>query len=108
MRAWTASRDRDELAELLQGHGVIASPCLAVSERLFDDHLLAREGFTWVENPVLGREPVYGQAIRLSETPGYVREPAPMLGQHSAEVLRELLDMGDEEIEALDEAGVLR
>ena len=106
--AWTATRDRDETAELLQSNRVIAAPCLAVSDRLFDDHLLAREGFTWVENPVLGREPVYGQAIRLSETPGYVREPAPMLGQHSAEVLRELLDMSDEEIEALDAAGVLR
>ena len=106
--AWAASRDRDETAELLQSNGVIAAPCLAVSDRLFDPHLLAREGFTWVENPVLGREPVYGQAIRLSETPGYVGEPAPMLGQHSAEVLRELLDMSDEEIEALDAAGVLR
>ena len=107
VRAWTASRDRDELAELLQDHGVIAAPCLAVSERLFDEHLVAREGFVWVENPVLGREPVYGQAMRLSETPGYVRAPAPMLGQHSAEVLREVLGMSDEEIEELSEAGVL-
>lgn len=104
---WTASRDRDELAELLQSNGVIAAPCLAVSERLFDEHLMAREGFVWVENPTLGREPVYGQAIRLSETPGYVRAPAPMLGQHSAEVLRELLGMSDDEIDELDKAGVL-
>ena len=104
---WTASRDRDELAELLQSNGVIAAPCLAVSERLFDEHLMAREGFAWVENPTLGREPVYGQAIRLSETPGYVRAPAPMLGQHSAEVLRELLGMSDDEIDELDKAGVL-
>ena len=107
VREWSALQDRDELAELLQSNGVIAAPCLAVSERLFDEHLLAREGFVWVENPTLGREPVYGQAIRLSETPGYVRTPAPMLGQHSAEVLREILGMSDAEIEALDEAGVL-
>ena len=107
VREWTASRDRDELAELLQSNGVIAAPCLAVSERLFDEHLMAREGFVWVENPTLGREPVYGQAIRFSETPGYVRAPAPMLGQHSAEVLREILGMSDAEIEELDAAGVL-
>ena len=106
--AWTAERDRDELAVLLQDHGVIAAPCLAVSDRLFDEHLTAREGFVWVENPVLGREPVYGQAIRLSETPGAVRAPAPMLGQHSAEVLREVLGMSDAGIAALDEAGALR
>ena len=104
---WTAGRDRDETAELLQDHGVIAAPCLAVSERLFDEHLLAREGFVWVENPALGREPVYGQAIRLSATPGSVRAPAPLLGQHSAEILREVLEMPEAEIDALAREGVL-
>ena len=107
VRLWTGARDRDETAELLQANGVIAAPCLAVGERLFDEHLQARENFVWVDNPVLGREPVYGQAMRLSATPGRVRAPAPMLGEHTAEVLREVLDMEDAEIDRLIEEEVL-
>lgn len=104
---WARPQSRDELSELLQQHGVIAAPCLAVGERLFDEHLTARENFVWVDNPVLGREPVYGQAMRLSATPGGVHAPAPMLGEHTDEVLREVLHISDEELERLRSEGVL-
>jgi len=45
--------------------------------------------------------------VQLSETPGSVREPAPLLGQHTDEVLREYLGMTDAEISALRQEGVI-
>ena len=41
-----------------------------------------------------------GAPVRLSETPGSVRTPSPMLGEHTAEVLRDLLGMSADAVEA--------
>ena len=49
------------------------------------------------------------EALRLkSETPGAVRTPSPMLGEHTEDVLRGLLGMGAEEIAALKASGAIR
>jgi CoA:oxalate CoA-transferase len=50
---------------------------------------------------------VAGVPVRLSATPGSVRTPAPMLGQHTDEVLRDLLDLNEHEIAALRSAGAV-
>jgi crotonobetainyl-CoA:carnitine CoA-transferase CaiB-like acyl-CoA transferase len=48
-----------------------------------------------------------GAPVRLSETPGSVRTPAPMLGEHTETVLRELLGLDATEIAALRAGGVV-
>jgi CoA:oxalate CoA-transferase len=48
-----------------------------------------------------------GAPVRLSETPGSVRTPSPMLGEHTTEVLRELLGMDADAVTALREQGVI-
>jgi len=45
--------------------------------------------------------------VRLSETPGSVRTPSPMLGEHREQVLRELLGMSPGAVAALREQGVI-
>jgi len=45
--------------------------------------------------------------VRLSETPGAVRSPAPLLGQHTEQVLRERLGLGDQDIARLRRDGVI-
>ena len=66
-------------------------------------------------NPGLGGGPMFdmkgrmvGVPVRLSETPGAVRTPSPMLGEHTEDVLRGLLGMGAEEIAALKASGAIR
>ena len=59
------------------------------------------------EHPVAGKVKMVGVPLKLSETPGAVRMPAPLLGQHTDEVLREILTLDDAEITALRRAGVI-
>ena len=59
------------------------------------------------EHPVAGKVKIVGVSVKLSETPGSVREPALLLGQHTDEVLHEYLGMNDAELSALRQAGVI-
>jgi crotonobetainyl-CoA:carnitine CoA-transferase CaiB-like acyl-CoA transferase len=59
-----------------------------------------------VPHPLAGSVPVVASPIRLSRTPARHRTP-PLLGQHTAEVLRDLLGMGETEIEALQRESVI-
>jgi crotonobetainyl-CoA:carnitine CoA-transferase CaiB-like acyl-CoA transferase len=67
----------------------------------------ARHALVETEHPTAGKLRVVGTPVRLSKTPAELRMPAPMHGQHTHEVLREILDMSADEIAALDAAGVL-
>jgi CoA:oxalate CoA-transferase len=59
-------------------------------------------------HPVAGTVRMTGPPVRLSDTPGSVRSPAPLLGEHTEQVLRERLAIGDEEILRLRRGGVIR
>jgi crotonobetainyl-CoA:carnitine CoA-transferase CaiB-like acyl-CoA transferase len=50
---------------------------------------------------------IVGSPLRLSETPGEVYAPAPLLGQHSEEILEKLLGYAKQEIEALKREKVI-
>ena len=67
----------------------------------------ARGVFATCDHPVAGAVQVTSPWFRLSETPGGVRSAAPLLGQHTDEVLREDLGMTEAEIEALRRAGAI-
>ncbi len=67
----------------------------------------AREALVACEHPVAGTVKVVGPPVRLSETPGAVRTPAPLLGQHTDEVLRDRLGLDDRALERLRRAGAI-
>jgi crotonobetainyl-CoA:carnitine CoA-transferase CaiB-like acyl-CoA transferase len=54
-----------------------------------------------IDHPLAGRTKLVGSPIMLSETPAEIRSPAPLLGQHSAEVLQDVLGYTSEQVEAL-------
>ena len=60
-----------------------------------------------IDQPRAGKIRVVGVPVRLSATPGAVRTPSPALGEHTGEVLSELLGLGAKEIESLRAAGAL-
>src|ERR1043166_87238 len=67
----------------------------------------ARGTLVEMEHPRAGKVKMVGAPVRLSETPGSVRTPSPMLGEHTTEVLRDLLGMDADAVTALREQGVI-
>lgn len=104
---WTAQRTPAEVVTALQGVTVAATQVMNQEDLYFDPHLAARGTYVEVEQPLVGREPIYGIPWRLSGTPGAVQRPAPTLGQHNTQVLRELLGYATEAAEQLAAAGAL-
>ena len=81
--------------ERLEAAGVPAGPVLNHVEALSDPHCLARDMVQEVEHPAAGRMKTLGVPVKLSRTAGAIRRPAPMLGEHNAEVIAEWLGAGD-------------
>jgi benzylsuccinate CoA-transferase BbsF subunit len=103
----TAGEDARELMDRLQAAGIAAGVVQSALD-LHADPVLAGWGFfQWLEHPARPAAPYDGHALRLDETPGRLRWPAPTLGEHTALVLREVLALGDDEIARLVEAKVL-
>ena len=65
----------------------------------------ARKAFVEVEHPIAGTVKTTAPTVRLSKTPGKVVTPAPVLGEHTDAVLRDVLGMSAEEIAALTAGG---
>jgi benzylsuccinate CoA-transferase BbsF subunit len=99
--AWTADKTSQEVMALLQAAGVAAAPCADTEERYFDPHFQEREVIVNVEHPVTGVDFVPKVVCNLSETPGEIRRPAPLLGEHNPYVFGELLGISEEEMQDL-------
>jgi len=104
---WTASRDKWQVTELLQEVGVPAMPSLDAQELELDPHLNDRGFIERLEHPLIGKMAHTGIPWLLSAGGNGVRTPAPMLGQHTDEILSSLLQLSLPEIQDLRDKGVL-
>ncbi len=105
---WTAGQEDYALMALLQAAGVRAAVCQKPSDRVaHDPQFAARNWWTSLPHDELGEARVDGVAPRLSATPGTVRKAAPLLGQHTHEVLAGVLGMSDDEIAEAEATGAL-
>jgi len=107
VEGWTKDRGAAETAALLQRAGISATPCPGPAGLAHDPQLEARGFFSSVVHPVLGRREVVGAPWTLPGTPPSVERPAPLLGEHNAYVLSELLGMSPDELTRLQEEGVV-
>ena len=76
--------------EKLDAQGIPAGPVRYHDEVFTDPHVLSRDMVVEVEHSTAGRYKTLGTPIKLSATPGGVRRPAPVLGEHSDEIRRNL------------------
>jgi formyl-CoA transferase/succinyl-CoA--D-citramalate CoA-transferase len=105
--AWTAARTADEVLDVMEGAGVPAGRIYTAKDIASDPHYRAREMIVDVPEPGLGGElvPMPGVVPKLSDSPGQVRRGAPLLGEHTEEVLTDVVGRG--EFQRLQRAGVL-
>ncbi len=85
-----AQRDRDDFVAEAQQRGIPSTPILKVSEFVNHPQPNSRGWFSDFEHPEIGQYRTAGAPYRMSKTPWRVRRPAPLLGEHTDEILSEM------------------
>ena len=92
--------------KVLERAGVPCGPIYNIEQVYADPHVQSRDMAVELQHPKAGGIRNIGVAVKLSDTPGSVRTPAPLLGQHTDDVLAEL-GYSDADIAALRQSGAL-
>jgi crotonobetainyl-CoA:carnitine CoA-transferase CaiB-like acyl-CoA transferase len=87
--------------------GVPCGPVNDIGQALQDQQVRSRGMQIEIEHPLAGTLPLIGSPLRLSASPPQYRLPPPLLGEHTEQVLFDLLGMSASELEALRAAGVV-
>ena len=107
LAAWTTSLDVESAMRELQAAGVPAGVVQRSSDLLADPQYAHRGFYHYLEHGEMGRIPYAGHQYRIAGYDNGPRGPAPMLGEHSFEVLTELLGLSEEELSEAFAAGAI-
>ncbi|WP_011582284.1 CaiB/BaiF CoA transferase family protein [Chelativorans oligotrophicus] len=103
----TRQHPTDYWVDLLSSTGAPVAPINTMDKVFQNEQVQHLAQVEQVEHPLFGSYPVVTSALRMSATPPVKAAPAPRLGQHSREVLSEVLGWEDDQIEKLIAAGVI-
>lgn len=103
IKSWLEGRSKSTVVDTLLSEGVPCAPVQTTEEVINDPHLEERDMVNWVPNQGEGRDkvPVPGMPIKFSEADSPDISPAPLLGEHTEEVLAETTDYDSKEINQL-------
>ena len=107
IQSWTLDREPWQVTEGLQAAGVAAAPVLDSDEVLSDPHLNERGFVAWVDHPETGRRPMGTVSWSINGQRDSEYRPSPLLGEHNQYVFGELLNLPEDEVQGLIEAGVI-
>lgn len=100
---WCKDYNKSDVEAIMDEAGIPCGPVLNVKEAIEHPHIQARDMMVHCEHPTAGDQYFQGCVMKLSETPGSVDFPSPLLGQHNAEIF----GLTEEEVAQLKEEGVL-
>ncbi len=104
---WLAPRTRDEAVEQLIAAGIPAGPVQTAEDIARCPQVRARKMLVRTQQPGIDAVNLVRSPVLMSESPEVKTAPAPALGEHTHEVLRQLLHMGQEDLHELKELDVL-
>jgi crotonobetainyl-CoA:carnitine CoA-transferase CaiB-like acyl-CoA transferase len=105
--AWTSQRTSREVMDSLQAAGVSAGVVQRSSELLQDPQHAHRGFYRWFDHPEMGHIPYAGHQFRILGYDNGPRAPAPCLGEHSYEVLTEIIGLDGDAVAAAYEEGLI-
>jgi crotonobetainyl-CoA:carnitine CoA-transferase CaiB-like acyl-CoA transferase len=107
MQDWCAGKTKAQVLELLEAAKLPAAPLNSPQEVLEDPHVRAMGYLKSVDFPGAPREvPIIETPFRMSRTPGSIRHRAPLLGEHTDEILAEI-GYGTADVTGLRERGIV-
>jgi crotonobetainyl-CoA:carnitine CoA-transferase CaiB-like acyl-CoA transferase len=101
IEAWTRRLGKYEVTERCQREGVRALPVQSAEDRVeHDPQLRHREMYMPIEHPALGARKVQNAPFKMSATPVFNHLPSPLIGQHTREIVEDLLGYSHDELRA--------
>jgi len=101
IEAKTKTHKLKDLQKILDDAGIPNGPIWSLDQTLTSEQAYALEMVKEVDHPICGKIKVTGVPVKLSQTPGAVEFPPPTLGQHTEEVLTQVLGYSETEVEKL-------
>jgi crotonobetainyl-CoA:carnitine CoA-transferase CaiB-like acyl-CoA transferase len=108
LRDWLATLTAEDAEARLSAHHVACGVVRTIDKAVRQPQVTARGLTRMVDDPILGQTEIVNSAFRYANAESGLKGPAPMLGEHNTEILRDLLDYDEESLRALTEKGVLR
>jgi formyl-CoA transferase len=106
IEAWTMKHDKFEAMDILNKYDIPCGPILSMKEIAADESLRATGTVVEVDHPTRGKYLTVGSPIKLSGSPVEVTR-SPLLGEHTEEVLRDVLGYSDNEVAEIEGSGAV-
>ena len=101
---WTMTKTKFEAMDILNGYDIPCGPILSMKEIAEDRSLRATGTLVEVDHPERGTYLSVGNPIKLSDSPADVKR-SPLLGEHTDEILRDVLKLPESEVAAIKSSG---
>lgn len=101
---WTMTKTKFEAMKILNEHDIPCGPILSMKELAEEPSLRAAGTVVEVDHPTRGKYLTVGNPVKMSDSPSEVTR-SPLLGEHTAEILQEVLGLGDDEFAEIERSG---
>jgi crotonobetainyl-CoA:carnitine CoA-transferase CaiB-like acyl-CoA transferase len=105
--SWTAERSEEEVEDVMRAAGVAVGKPQRSQDLLSDPQYEHRRFYRWLEHEEMGLTPYAGHAYRIEGYDHGPRTAAPMLGQHTFDVLTDVLGYDVDEVAEIAASGCL-